>query len=129
MIKSNKILPLLIVAIYFLQFAIPAGIFIHFKVYQDEIEETFCVNIDKPEMNCHGQCHMQKQIAKVTVDTKKDKKNSNRTIQVEELIGINNSSLATILEIDEVEYILPIDNSSNQYKSKFLKTEVPPPQV
>ena len=29
---------------------------------QDRIEELFCVNKDKPKLQCHGKCHLAKQI-------------------------------------------------------------------
>lgn len=37
---------------------------IHFYANQDQIEATFCENIDQPELNCHGQCHLKKQLQK-----------------------------------------------------------------
>ena len=35
---------------------------IHFYSNQAEIEAKFCENIDKPELNCHGQCHLKKEL-------------------------------------------------------------------
>ena len=35
---------------------------IHFYVNQDSIEKEFCENLDKPEMNCHGHCHLKKKL-------------------------------------------------------------------
>ena len=39
---------------------------IHFYINQDAIAEEHCVNKEKPELNCHGQCHLQEVL---TVDT------------------------------------------------------------
>jgi hypothetical protein len=36
---------------------------VNFYVQQDRIEELFCVNKDKPKLQCHGKCHLSKQIA------------------------------------------------------------------
>ncbi len=36
----------------------------HFYANQDQIEAAFCENIDQPELNCHGQCHLKKQLQK-----------------------------------------------------------------
>ncbi|VTR35104.1 hypothetical protein [Sphingobacterium thalpophilum] len=37
----------------------------HFKLNQVAIEKAFCVNKNKPEMQCHGICHLKKQLQKM----------------------------------------------------------------
>lgn len=32
----------------------------YWNIEQDWIEKTYCENIDKPEMECHGKCHLAK---------------------------------------------------------------------
>ena len=49
----------------------------HFYFNQDEIEAEFCENLDQPELDCHGQCHLKKQLGEKTL--KVDKKS--KTIQ------------------------------------------------
>lgn len=129
MIKSNKILPLFIITVFFLQFAIPASIFVHFKIYQDEIEAAFCVNIDKPEMNCHGQCHMQKQMAKVTFKKDKNERKSNRTLQLEEIVAIQNSIESPTFPLILRNHEADVVHYSNFYQSIVLTQDAPPPQV
>lgn len=34
-----------------------------FKLNQSEIERLYCVNKAKPEKQCHGKCHLKKQLA------------------------------------------------------------------
>lgn len=47
-----------------LLFAISLGItwqaitIVHFYANQDQIENEYCVNKDKPELECHGKCHL-----------------------------------------------------------------------
>jgi hypothetical protein len=41
-----------------------ALIIVHFKLNQKEIEKEFCINKDKPEMQCHGKCHLKKELQK-----------------------------------------------------------------
>lgn len=36
---------------------------VHFYTFQDEIEAEFCENLDRPELECHGQCHLKKQLS------------------------------------------------------------------
>lgn len=39
-------------------------IVINFYVNQGYIADVYCVNKDKPKMECHGQCHLKKQLKK-----------------------------------------------------------------
>jgi hypothetical protein len=41
-----------------------ALIIVHFKLNQKNIENEFCVNKAKPKLQCHGQCHLKKQLEK-----------------------------------------------------------------
>lgn len=39
-------------------------IIVHFKLNQKNIEQNFCVNQATPEMQCHGKCHLKKELEK-----------------------------------------------------------------
>lgn len=39
-------------------------IILHFKLNQAAIEERFCENKKTPAINCHGECHLRKQLQK-----------------------------------------------------------------
>jgi len=41
-------------------------IFVHFKLNRQAIERAFCVNKDKPNLQCHGNCYLKKQMQKST---------------------------------------------------------------
>lgn len=46
---------------------------VHFYCNREAIIQEFCVNKDRPQMNCHGKCHLEKQLTRaVKVDTKSD---------------------------------------------------------
>lgn len=49
---------------------------IHFYSNQIEIEKNFCINKDKPELNCHGQCHLN-EVLQQKEDTKVEEKSTN----------------------------------------------------
>ncbi len=49
---------------------------VHFYANQAEIEKNFCINKDKPELNCHGQCHLNK-VLQQKEDTKVEEKSTN----------------------------------------------------
>ncbi|MDX6183052.1 hypothetical protein SGQ44_12090 [Flavobacterium sp. Fl-77] len=41
-----------------------ALIIVHFKFDQKNIEQEFCVNKARPELQCHGKCHLKKELEK-----------------------------------------------------------------
>lgn len=41
-----------------------AVIIVHFKLNQEAIEQKFCINKDKPELECQGQCYLKKELQK-----------------------------------------------------------------
>lgn len=41
-----------------------ALIVVHFKLNQQNIEKEFCENKAKPELQCHGKCHLKKELEK-----------------------------------------------------------------
>mgnify|MGYP006206130183 CR=1 FL=1 len=62
-----------------------ALIIVHFKLNQQNIEQEFCVNKAKPELQCHGKCHLKKELAKSAADEQSpaDKKqNSKQEMEV-----------------------------------------------
>jgi hypothetical protein len=41
--------------------------FIDFHLHQDEIIAQFCINIEKPDMECNGQCHLKEELSQNAV--------------------------------------------------------------
>ena len=54
---------------------------IHFKLNQDYIEKEYCVNKSKPNLNCHGQCHLKKELSN-TADDNLEKISIYKTIEL-----------------------------------------------
>jgi len=44
--------------------SMPLLIYAHFKANQQELADKYCENKAKPELECNGQCHLKKEIAK-----------------------------------------------------------------
>lgn len=40
------------------------GYLVYFKMNQDKIIAAYCVNKNKPEMHCNGQCHLKEELEK-----------------------------------------------------------------
>ncbi|MCC6723815.1 MAG: hypothetical protein IT258_04855 [Saprospiraceae bacterium] len=49
-------------AIIFISSMSNAILFADFKLNQAEIERLYCVNKAKPQQQCHGKCHLKKQL-------------------------------------------------------------------
>lgn len=46
------------------------GYVAYFQLNIDYIIETYCINKDEPKLQCNGKCHLTKQLATATTDTK-----------------------------------------------------------
>ena len=59
--------------ILFLAFALRPvynlGYVAYFELNIDYIIETYCVNKEKPQLQCNGKCHLAKQLTLTTTDT------------------------------------------------------------
>lgn len=38
---------------------------VDYVIRMDAIEEAYCVNKDKPELSCHGSCHLKSELANI----------------------------------------------------------------
>lgn len=53
---------------------------LHFYINQDSIAEAHCENKDKPEMNCHGSCYLQKELqSQNQIENSNEENESNQT--------------------------------------------------
>ncbi len=46
-------------------------ILVDFKINQDFIAAVLCINKDKPKLNCHGKCHLSKQLKQAEKNAQK----------------------------------------------------------
>lgn len=61
-IKLKNIVSILLALLILLQSFSKVWIFISFKIDQDYIAKTLCINRDKPEMLCSGKCVLKQRI-------------------------------------------------------------------
>ena len=61
----------------------PALPLIEYYIFQANIIDLFCVNKDKPEMNCDGVCYLKGQIEKKQIS---EKSNTNSLLSLEKLL-------------------------------------------
>ena len=60
MMKSLVAISLL--TMYLLQIGVNVSKLAWYELNKGHITELFCVNKDKPELKCHGKCHLKKQV-------------------------------------------------------------------
>ncbi len=84
-----------------------ALIVVHFKLNQNAIEKEFCVNKAKPELQCHGKCHLKKEL-------QENEKNSDL-----ELRSIGKK--IDIALISNIEFAVFISKEINSNKTSIYK--------
>src|SRR5690606_1079456 len=99
-----------------------AIIVMHFKLNQEKIEKAYCENKNKPELQCHGLCHLKKQL--------EDQENS-------ETATVKNYPRVDMLVAPEFEFIVNNNDSECSevitvyqevyYKEPLREVFIPPP--
>jgi hypothetical protein len=99
-----------------------AIIVVHYKLNRDAIEQRFCVNKNKPELQCHGSCHLKKQLQET-------ENSGSSTISIYPKIDIFPVSF-TVLEIKSPTTDVQSKTSIHKetlYTSPYREIFVPPP--
>jgi hypothetical protein len=104
---------------------------VNFVVHQKEITELECINKDRPQMNCNGNCYLSKQLQKADLELdQKKEENSKRLSQIKSIndgdLFFAMSSLFSIELILNDEYIL-LKEYINQYSFNFISEYLRPP--
>jgi len=82
--RGSVFISILCITSVLLKQSLPLYILAHFKANQTELEARFCENKAKPELECHGQCHLKKEVAKA-IETPESKKQQ-KQIEIEVLV-------------------------------------------
>ena len=70
----------------FSQCVMKLGIVAWYEANKNYIIENFCINKDKPELNCCGKCHLRKELKKVD-DNGTSKKQNEKTEKSSETVA------------------------------------------
>lgn len=97
--------------------------FFHYAFFNENFTELYCVNKDKPEMNCNGKCHLEK-------ETKNDSSAGYLTPDLHQLINLYcvefidfKCDLTSFYIEEEANFIY-----ENLYKNIFLERDFNPPE-
>jgi hypothetical protein len=83
----------------------------NWKINQDIITEKYCVNKDKPMMNCDGKCYLSKQLENLELREEQERKNHPNPKQKVETLNYSwiiddlSSDYFTFHEIEVLEHV------------------------
>ena len=108
---------------------VPA-LFVNYELRKDFIIKNYCVNKDRPELHCDGQCYLAKQLKAAE---EKDQKDGQLTL-VEKLYQVEYQDNSTNLEIQNTNIALTIDNTihalyEKSYNFTLAKSIFHPPSI
>jgi hypothetical protein len=100
----------------------------YYQLNIDYIVETYCINTDKPELQCNGKCHLAKQLT--AIDNKGD---TGKTITsyYESFFPVFTEKLP-IIEVETLFYYLKkhkINSNNQSYTYNFNYFHFKPPIV
>ncbi len=99
----------------------------YYQVNRNFIAQNFCVNKDKPKLNCNGHCYLAKQLKKQ--EEKETKSNSEKLQKLPE-INLVFEEVAFFHFVPQVEDLTTHTFSYNNLYSKlFNQTILHPPSV
>lgn len=102
-----------------------AIVVMHFKLNQESIEQAFCENKGRPELECHGICHLKKELQKTRND---DQNQIAILIQKLETLPTETSKIGVVHRIPEIGNRTFIF-INHRYTEPCKEIFVPPPIV
>lgn len=81
-------------------------IYLNFKVNQDEIAKTLCIQKEMKENKCNGKCYLAKQLKK---EAEKEKQESSNIKEKQELVYIHSNPqhhFAPIISIEKTRILI-----------------------
>jgi hypothetical protein len=104
-------------------------IWIDFKINQDLIAQTQCVNKEKPQTTCNGKCYLKKQLTNQKTQAEKQTQQSPPTTKIEltEIIGLTGTFFThTIIPL---HFRPGINFNSDSYAFMFVDLIWHPPRI
>lgn len=101
------------------------AVWMNYEMNVEEITNLFCENTDKPEMNCHGICHLKKQVLS---NDQENPVESNTQLYINEIQLFSTKDNLAILALNE-DIVTHSFYESNLYSFLNGKGLFHPPQV
>jgi len=98
-----------------------------FYANQVEIAELFCINKDKPQLQCNGQCHLKKELNNVTADDSNHAPAPNK-IEVKLPLFWSNIDLLDLIPAIKTKQLAYPLLPSVQYLFNWVSGDIKPPE-
>lgn len=118
----QRVLSVFMTTVFLLVISQQAVVVVHFKLNQKIIAEQFCVNQDKPELQCNGKCYLAKELQETN---KKPESEDIKTKSVDLIFTVNETVGLAIPKF--VKYQQKILYLEWGYTVPYLEIIKPPP--
>lgn len=105
------------------------GYVAYFELNIDYIIETYCVNKEKPTLQCNGKCHLAGQLA-LSSNSKNTQETSFLGAIYEAFIPVYFQDYNTTISFTNYKMVVVNHwNYCKYYKSVYIQNQDPPPQI
>lgn len=123
----RKIIAILLLTSITLQLCNRVGIIAWFNINQDKVVELFCINKNKPELDCKGKCYLAEKLeeakqneAGTTIPGSKYKQTSEEILFFEKI---------ALLSIPDSAHQISFSFSKSSYAHQFMMSVFQPPRA
>jgi hypothetical protein len=103
-------------------------VYVSFKLNQDFISKTLCINRAKPKLHCNGKCQLMKKLKQVEKEEQKQlPQGLKEKLEVIYIQEITNFKFST--DFDATEEKLKYNHTNSQVYSKYHLDIFHPPQL
>lgn len=98
--------------------------YLNYQINYEYISSVLCINKEKPEVECHGKCHLNKELKKAA-EEESQKSSTTRSSQIEEFPVNESTALSeNIFLLEEINHVVYL----NKEYSAAQNISNPPPQ-
>lgn len=126
----KSILAIILLLLISLKPILYVGELAYFQLNIDYIIETYCINKDKPELECNGKCHLTTQLAKL--DASSEDSNAPKTINTKEiftLVFLSENIFHTLKDSQEIVVKKVVNSYTETYSFLTVSSCFKPPQL
>jgi hypothetical protein len=123
----RKIIAILLLTSITLQLCNRVGIIAWFSLNQDKVVELFCINKDKPELDCKGKCYLAEKLEEAKQSEEGASiPNSKHKQTTEELLFLEKTLL---LSIPGSAHQISFSSYKSSYAHQFMMSVFQPPRA
>lgn len=124
----KRYIAILLTCIILLQSFSSMMVYVSFKLNQDFISKTLCINRAKPKLHCNGKCQLMKKLKQVEKEEQKQlPQGLKEKLEVIYIQEITNFKFST--DFDATEKKLKYNHTNSQVYSKYHLDIFHPPQL